>query len=186
MKSKIKTYDLIMCALFTALVAVGAFIKIPVPAIPVTLQLFFTTVAGLLLGGKLGALSVLLYVALGLLGIPVFASGGGLGYVFVPTFGYLIGFIFGAFVTGTIANKTCAPSFLRLLAANFSGLIVVYLVGLVYYYIICNFVINTPIGLWPLFLYGFAMVVPGDAVLSVLAAVVAKRLIPFLHKLRSK
>ena len=54
----IKTKSLIYCGLFTALIAVGAFIKIPVPVVPFTLQYLFTMMAGLLLGPKLGALSV--------------------------------------------------------------------------------------------------------------------------------
>ena len=58
---KNKTKDLVMCSLFVALIAVGAFIKIPVPVVPFTLQLLFTMMAGLLLGGKLGALSVCVY-----------------------------------------------------------------------------------------------------------------------------
>lgn len=62
---KNKTKDLIMCSLFVALIVVGAFIKIPVPVVPFTLQLLFTMMAGLLLGGKLGALSVCVYILIG-------------------------------------------------------------------------------------------------------------------------
>ncbi len=76
-----KTTKLLLCALFTALVAVGAFIRIPVPLVPFTLQFWFTTMAGLLLGPRWGACSVLVYVLLGLMGVPVFTQGGGPGYV---------------------------------------------------------------------------------------------------------
>ena len=65
-----------MCALFTALSAIGAFIRIPVPLVPFTLQITFTTLAGLLLGSK-GAISVAIYVHMGLIGIPVFTHKGG-------------------------------------------------------------------------------------------------------------
>ena len=125
-KEKIITRDLILCGLFTALIIVGAFIKIPVPVVPFTLQFLFTMLAGLLLGGKLGAISVSVYIILGLMGIPVFAQGGGVGYVLMPTFGYLIGFAIGAYVTGKIANKVYNPSYKRLFAANFIGLFIVY------------------------------------------------------------
>ena len=73
-----KTKSLIYCGLFTALIAVGAFIKIPVPVVPFTLQYLFTMMAGLLLGSKLGALSVTFYMLLGLAGLPIFSEGGGI------------------------------------------------------------------------------------------------------------
>ncbi len=79
-----------------------------------------------MLGGKKGALSVLCYIVIGLIGVPVFASGGGLGYIFEPTFGYLIGFCAGSFITGIIANRNRTPSLKRMLIANFAGLGVVY------------------------------------------------------------
>ena len=73
------------CALFTVLIAVGALINVPIPVCPFTLQFFFTTMAGIILGGKKGAISVALYTALGLLGLPVFAEGGGFWYVLFPS-----------------------------------------------------------------------------------------------------
>ena len=66
----------------------------------------------------------------------------------------------------------------RYLLANLAGLMVVYACGMIYYYIICNYVINTPIGIWPLILYCFLLAVPGDIALSILGAVVAKRIRP--------
>jgi BioY family. len=80
-----KTLKMILCAQFAALTAVGAFIRIPIPVVPFTLQYLFTMLAGLLLGGKYGGLSVLLYIFIGLIGLPVFTEGGGIGYVFKPS-----------------------------------------------------------------------------------------------------
>lgn len=177
-----KTQKLVLCALFVALIGAGAFIKIPVPLVPFTLQFLFTMLAGLLLGGRLGALAVCAYIALGLVGLPVFAQGGGIAYVFQPSFGYLIGFAAGAYVTGALANRVPKPGFGRLLAANFLGLAIVYLFGMVYYYLMSNFYLGTPMGLWPLFLYCFLLAVPGDIVLCILGAALGKRLIPLLHR----
>ena len=83
-RQKIATRDMAMCALFTVLITAGAFIKIPVPVVPFTLQFLFTMMAGLLLGGRLGACSVALYGVLGLIGLPVFAEGGGIYYLLKP------------------------------------------------------------------------------------------------------
>ncbi len=179
MKSN-RTKNMMLCALFVALIAVGAFIRIPVPVVPFTLQYLFTMLAGLLLGGKRGFIAVCIYIFLGLIGLPIFASGGGIGYVFQPSFGYIIGFAVGAFVTGVIANKSDKPGYKRLLAANFIGLGIVYLLGMIYYYLISIFYLGTPIGLWPLFLYCFILAVPGDILLCIAGAILGKRLIPLI------
>lgn len=178
------TRNLILCSLFVALTVVGAFIRIPIPVVPFTLQLLFTMMAGLLLGGKLGAASVCVYIVMGLIGLPVFTEGGGFAYVLKPSFGYILGFAVASYVTGKIANQTANPSYRRLLAANFVGLGIVYLMGMVYYYVMSNFYLGSPIGLWPLFLYCFLLAVPGDILLCILAAILGKRLIPLMHHQR--
>jgi len=173
---------LILCSLFSALIAVGAFIKIPVPAVPFTLQFLFTTLAGLILGRKLGAISVAVYIAIGLLGIPVFTGGGGIGYIFQPTFGYIIGFLIGTYVTGYIAEKLSNPSLKRLLFAGFAGLGIVYLFGMVYYYFIVNYYMNSSIGVWLLILYCLILAVPGDIAICYVSAIISKRLIPIMKR----
>lgn len=178
-----RTKNLILCALFVALIIAGAFIKVPVPLVPFTLQFLFTMMAGLLLGGRLGAASVGIYIILGLVGLPVFAEGGGFSYIFKPSFGYIIGFAVAAYVTGTIANRSARPRYGRLLAANFIGLAIVYAFGMAYYYVISDLYLGTPIGLWPLFLYCFILAVPGDIVLCILGAVLGKRLIPVIRSM---
>ena len=180
--SKLTTKEMVLCALFAALIAVGAFIRVPVPVVPFTLQFLFTMLAGVLLGGRLGATSVSLYLLMGLAGLPVFAEGGGIGYILKPSFGYLIGFCVGTYVTGVIAHKVAQPSFKRLLLASLTGLGIVYVFGLIYYYIICNYVIGAPIAMGPLFLYGFILSVPGDIALCFLGASLGKRLIPVIRK----
>ena len=172
-----KTVSMLVCALFTALVAVGAFIRIPTPLVPLTLQLFCTTMAGILLGPKLGAISVLVYVLLGLSGVPIFTQGGGIGYVFQPTFGYLVGFILGAWLTGAIAWKKENPDMKWLLLASLSGMLVVYVLGTAYCYGISRFVLGKAIAFWPLFVSCFLLPFPGDAVMCVVGAMMGKRLV---------
>lgn len=180
--SAISTRNLILCALFSALIAIGAFIKIPIPMVPFTLQVLFTMLAGLLLGGKFGAISVIVYIALGLMGLPVFTEGGGIGYILKPTFGYIIGFAIGAYVTGKIAHKVPSPSYQRLLSACFAGLAIVYLLGMVWFYFIMNYYIGTPVTVWTVLVSCFLLVIPSDILFCFFSAFLAKRLIPILRK----
>ena len=168
--------EMILCAMFVALVAAGAFIRIPVGTDVYTLQFLFTLLAGLLLGARLGATAVATYVLLGLVGVPVFASGGGPGYVLQPTFGYLIGFILQAWYCGAAARRLSARNFKRLLAINGVGMAIVYVIGISYFYFVSNYVIDAPIAVWPVIVYcGILQVVP-DFLLCVAAAGLAVRL----------
>ena len=176
MVDKLTTKQIVFCGLFTALAAVGAFIKIPVPPVPFTMQTLFVVLSGLLLGSRLGALSIAVYVLLGLIGVPVFTQGGGLGYLLKPSFGYLIGFILDSWIAGRIAEAVPNPSFKRMLAGAFAGLAVVYLCGMVYVYVLCNFVISKPMGFKTLVIYCFLIFVPSDSLWNVIASLVAKRL----------
>lgn len=177
-----RTQELVLCGMFTTLIAAGAFIRIPIPVVPFTLQFLFTMMAGLLLGGRPGAASVGVYIILGLAGMPVFAEGGGIWYLAKPSFGYILGFCLASFVTGSIVERLERVTLKGLLAANFTGLFIVYAIGMLYYYIISNYVIHTPIGLWPLFFYCFILAVPGDICLCILAAFLAKRMRPVIKR----
>lgn len=101
-----------MCT-FAALIAVGAFIKIDIPlpmyTMHFTLQWFFVLMAGFLLGAKLASLSVIVYLCIGLVGVPVFAAGGGPTYILRPGFGFLLGFVLAAFLIGAITEKLKRP-----------------------------------------------------------------------------
>lgn len=176
----LRTRALAYCGLFVALIAIGAFIKIPVPVVPFTLQYLFTMLAGLILGRYYGTMAVLCYIALGLIGLPIFAEGGGIWYICKPSFGYLIGFALGTYATAALAAQNKSQTLSGYLAANFAGLMLVYGVGMIYYYLICNYVLDTPIALWPLFLYCFLLAIPGDICLCILAGFMAKRLLPIL------
>ena len=183
---RISTQELVLGGVFTTLIAVGAFIKIPVPVVPFTLQFLFTMLAGLLLGGRRGAMSVGVYILLGLIGLPIFAEGGGFWYILKPSFGYLLGFMLAAYVTGRMVERRARLSTGWVTAVNFLGLFIVYAAGMIYYYVICNYVIDTPIALGPLFLYCFVLAVPGDICLCVLAAILTVRVKPVFDKMRGK
>ena len=120
----------IYASMFGALTAVGAYIVIPIPPVPVTMQTFFLYLAACLLGGPLGAWSSTVYVLIGAVGLPVFAAGkGGLGVLMGPTGGYLIGFIAGAYVTGRLAQAGRPAGTVRLLLAMAAGTACLYTLG---------------------------------------------------------
>ncbi len=176
----IKTRDLIYCALFAALTAIGAFLHFQLFQATITLQFFFTAMAGLLLGAKLGALSQLLYVVLGLVGVPIFAAGGGFGYVFNPTFGFLLGLIPTAWVIGKIAEKD--RSVPRLLLACFAGLAVLYLVGLPYIALIVNVYKGGNVSGMTLATAYMLPYLPGDCLKIVVSVILAPRILKAMER----
>lgn len=172
-----KTQVMIRCALFSALIAIGAFIRIPVPYMDYfTLQFLFVLLAGILLGPQKGASTVGVYVLLGLFGLPIFAAGGGLAYIFRPSFGYLLGFILGAWVVGTLGHSFAKKSTATWLISALVAMVAVYAVGIAYKYVILNFYLGQPLGLWLIFLSCFPIDLPGDVLLSLLAATLAGKI----------
>jgi len=108
-------------------------VPLPFTPVPVTLQVIFPLLAGLLLGGKRGALSQAEYVVAGLAGLPVFAKGGsGLAYFLGPTGGYLLGFIAAAFVVGELAAIMRASSKRATFLASLGGVVAIYLCGVLW------------------------------------------------------
>ncbi|MBE7003865.1 MAG: biotin transporter BioY [Ruminococcaceae bacterium] len=169
-----KTRDMILTALFAALTAVGAFIRIPLGISTITLQFLFTALAALLLGAKLGALSQAVYVALGLAGVPIFASGGGFQYVLNPTFGFLLGLIPAAYLIGRLSEGSLTPP--RAALACFAGLGVLYLVGVPYMGVVCNAYLGKGLTLWQILKGGMLIYLPGDCLKIALCALTAPKL----------
>jgi biotin transport system substrate-specific component len=173
-----KARDAGYCAVFIALLTAGAYLKVPISFIPVTMQATFALLAGLLLGGKRGALACTGYLALGLAGLPIFANGGGLGYVFMPTFGYIVGFIPGAFVAGIISRgHKQPPTVKRLFAASAAGLGALYAVGLGYLFVNAGLLSAEPKSAWTLFTAGFLSTILYDLAFAFLGSLLAKRLL---------
>ena len=120
---------MIRASLFTALMILGAYIRIPIGPVPVTLSSFFVLLAGVILGSGWGTASVGIYLLLGALGLPVFTTGGGLALFAGPTGGYLLGFLPAAFLAGFIREKG-KPSAATTIAALITGTIIIYLAGI--------------------------------------------------------
>lgn len=169
-----QTKSLALSALFAALTAVGAFLRLPLGALSLTLQFLFTALAGVVLGPKWGAVSQAVYGALGLVGLPVFTQGGGPGYVFQPSFGFLLGLIPAAAVIGALAGTEGAPR--RVAPACLAGLAVLYLVGLPYMGLILNVYLGKGLSAVAILKAGMLVYLPGDALKILVAAVVSPAL----------
>ena len=173
------TRTLTRTALFTALTAAGAFIRIPLGYSSITLQFFFTAMAGCLLGPVWGPVSQAVYVALGLIGLPIFTQGGGLTYLLQPTCGFLIGLIPAAWVIGLLTARR-PPHPVRTALACLAGLTVLYAVGLPYMAVILNQYLGKAMDFSAILWAGMLPFLPGDmlkiAVTAVLAPLLQKRL----------
>ena len=160
------SYDLLGVAAFTILTALGAFVWIPLPftPVPITLQTFFVLLAGAILGGRLGALSQLLYMGLGGLGLPVFAGvSGGVSCLVGPTGGYFIGFVLAAYLVGRMAKKKKANLWSLMLIMGVGEGIILFLGTL---WLACVLRIGIGQGLY----LGLIPFLPGDIVKLVAAA----------------
>ena len=127
---KISTKDLILCSLFAAIIAILSQVSITLPftTVPFTMQILAVSITGLILGCKLSTISVLIYLLLGCIGIPVFAQfSGGIGVLFGPTGGYLLGLPLMTYIIGLAKDKSLSN--IAIFLSLILGLIVVYITG---------------------------------------------------------
>ena len=161
-------------ALAMALViGIGAQIRfyLPFSPVPVTLQTLVVLMGAYYLRGLWSSVGVMLYIVLGALGLPMFAGfGSGLGYIAGPTGGYLIGFIFAAFVLGKLFDKYGSKNWLLSLLFFAFASIIIYSIGLTQLYIWSNFVANNQMSIIKLLQIGLIPFLIGDIVKIVLAA----------------
>ena len=177
--------ELAKCAIFVVLMIVSAFIRIPFPLVPLTFQTVVAVLAGLLLGPLYGTAAVGVYIFMGLIGLPVFTSGGGFAYVVQPTFGYILGFAAAAFVAGALCGRGKAAQItLRgALLASVAGFLVNYLVGVPYFLLIWHFYMHNG-GVWQAAVTYNLIYLPKDLALCLLAGFLAWRVRPLLDRLR--
>lgn len=172
--SFLTTGDIVLVALFAALIAACSFIQIPVGPVPFTLQTFAVFVTAGLLGTKRGTLSVIVYILLGAVGIPVFAGSGGIGVLAGSAGGYITGFIFTAIIIGVITShispKSVPANIAVLIVAMILGDVVCFTLGTIQFMIVTgtNLVVSLSYCVTP-------FIVP-DLVKIVLAAVIVNRL----------
>ncbi len=124
--------NILLALTFSGLIALSARLSFPVPwsSVPITGQTFAVLLTGALLGSRLGALTVLAYLAEGAMGLPVFAYGGGIAYFTGPTAGFLIGFVPMAFVVGYLCERGWDRRPWTAAIAMLAGSVVLYIFGL--------------------------------------------------------
>lgn len=170
---KFKTIDLVYIGLFAALIAVCAWIAIPL-TVSVTLQTLGVCLAGGLLGCRRATLATVIYVLLGIIGLPVFTGfGSGISAVSGPTGGYIIGFIFTAFIAGIGADRAGAKIWKNIVFMAL-GVIVCYVFGTIWFVIAYKVSFSSALATCV-----FPFLIP-DAVKVVLAAVLTNRLKRFV------
>lgn len=150
---------------FSLLVALSAQIVIPVGPVPITAQTFAVLLTGALLGSRMGAAAIIIYLAEGAIGLPFFSGGrGGLAHLLGPTGGYLVAFPAGAFITGAFAEHGWDKRFWTAAAAMAIGSLIIMLSGWTWF----SLVTNTPMSVS--FQTTVLTFIPGDIVKILLAA----------------
>ena len=134
-KKKFKTIDIVYIGLFAALIAVCSWISIPL-TVPITLQTMAICLVAGLLGAKRGTITTVIYILLGLVGVPVFAGfSSGPAALLSPSGGYIIGFIFTALIVGIVSDKA-KGKMLPLIISMLIGILVCYVFGTAWFAVV--------------------------------------------------
>jgi biotin transport system substrate-specific component len=168
---KLPLRGMVFAALFGAVTALGAYLIIPLQPVPITMQTLFVSLSGAPLGGYLGALSQVIYLLLGTIGLPVFAGGtAGPGVLLGPSGGYLFGSVACALVIGLLINLKQKPGFVWIFLSVLAGNIVLYIFGLAQLSMVAK------LGLVKTFLAGALPFLPGDLLKIIAVSLIALKL----------
>ncbi|NOZ59004.1 MAG: biotin transporter BioY [Euryarchaeota archaeon] len=169
-------YKLALSLMFAGLTGMGAQLRLYLPftPVPITGQVFFVLLSGMVLGRRYGALSMALYAGLGALGVPWFAGGAaGLEVLLGATGGYILGFILAAYLIGHYTHSYVASrSLASQLTLMFSGVAVIYLVGAVQLALVSGLSPAKALAL------GVLPFVPGDILKAIAAVAVGASVLP--------
>ena len=157
--SNLASYDislfkkLVLLIAGVLVLAISAQLKVPFYPVPITMQTLVVMLIGFTFGARLGSSTVLVYLASGAIGAPVFAGGAGLAYMSGPTGGYLFGFLVAVYLIGFFTEQGYGRTFISTLLLALAGTIVFYLFGVAWLTTILGFEKAIKFGLLP-FLYG--------------------------------
>lgn len=172
-----KTRNLAMTSVMAALMCLAGMVLHWAPGlVPFSVLPIFVYLSGLILGAEYAALAMLVYIVLGLFGFPVFATApfGGFGYILKPTFGFLLGYIAAAFVVGYIYREA---SLRRAIIGVLAGLVIIYLFGLSYLYIILRWLLHQQTSVAGVLMIGFVPFILGDLIKAGIAVWVGQEVV---------
>lgn len=161
-------------SLFMALICVSALISIPISiiSVPITLQLLVVIATGLFLKEK-SVIIIILYIIVGLIGLPVFAYGGGIQYIFNLSFGYILAFIPMVLIIGITAKKTNNPFFILL--SIFISIFICYIIGTTYMGLMGYYYWNYTYGIEKYIALGFIPYIIPDIIKGIIAYIIYNR-----------
>lgn len=180
-----RLYQWSLIPIFSALTAAGALIRIPLAPVPITLQNLFVILSGIVLGPKAGALSQVIYIIVGLMGLPVFSGGGGISYIMKPSFGYLAGFVCASAIAGCVMKKR-QVTMANVLAASVSGMLAIYAVGTPYLALYLAAVVHKSDAIGIAIKTGLLAFIPGDLLKCAVLAWLIPHLRPVITRLEKR
>lgn len=168
--------NMVLTGLFAALLAISSQISIPLGPVPHTLQIFFVLLSGLVLGSRWGFASVAVWILLGLFGLPVFAQGkAGAAILVGPTGGFLLGFMFSAYIVGLLTESAATPALVRTVGVMLVALIAAYGIGLIGFMASFQYFLHKPMTWDKALSLSVLPFIPFDIVKSLMAAYVGVR-----------
>ena len=185
MKRRNLIVTLTLSALFCTLICIGSFIRIPMPnMMPITLQTFFVLLTALVLPFKASTLAIFTYIALGLMGLPIFSGGGGLGYVLMPNFGFIIGFVVVTTIISVITEKLKYSKLWQYIVASMLGMTVIYIIGVLYFAFITNVYNNNDYSAIWFIQTVFLPFLPKEIISVIVASLSAYKIRPYITKIK--
>lgn len=178
--------DITMMAMMMALLIITAKLVIPLPLFDyLSLQIITIYLIYPLLGTKYGLIVTFSYLILGLIGLPIFASGGGIFYIFKPSFGFLLSFATFPLIQATLSKLFWRRKWLplkKILIINYPGLLYLYLIGLLYKCLILFFYLKETNVLYSVLAVSTLIDLSCDILLVFVASLLTYKLLPLIHK----
>ena len=153
-----------LAAIGSLFLTISAKVQVPFYPVPMTMQTLVVLLIGMSYGLSLGAVTISLYIMQGIFGLPVFANGGGVGYLIGPTGGYIVGFLISSILLGFLANRGWGKTWKTTAIAMILGVCIIFLIGVSW--------LSVYIGLMPAVLNGFLPFIYADCLKIIIACVV--------------